>query len=58
MKILFDKIDYRIHTRKNHNNRQRDKAMWTKILILELRDSGFKSYIQSKFNNLEQLTKL
>jgi len=27
MKILFDKIDYRIHARKNHNNRQRDKAM-------------------------------
>jgi len=32
--------------------------MWIKIFILDLRDSRFKSYIQSKFNNLEQLTKL
>ena len=32
--------------------------MWIKISILELRDSQFKSYVQSKFNHLEQLTNL
>jgi len=32
--------------------------MWIKISILELRDSQFKSYVQSKFNHLGQLTNL
>jgi len=48
----------RLRARAITTIRQIDKAMWIKISILELRDSRFKSYIQSKFKHLEQLTNL